>query len=329
MRTAECKEGMRIGISHTGQCRETRAVSVVKNIPPPSPCSFSPCEEGGNCEEHDGTFSCHCVQGRAGKYCQEEVEETVYTEAGFMGESYAVLDTESGPSMITRTAIEISFRTFTEEGVILLAGQRDTRRKEDYLSICLVGGHVEVRYDLGSGHSVLTSSHPVTLGTWHTMVFRRYRQDGVLQVDSGNTVRGRAPGRNKSLNIKGDMFLGGHPHINKTGEMVTTSQGLVGCVRRVRIQGHSVRIGGQGVVSCDSHPCKEGYCKNQGQCRVRERGREAVCSCRQGFRGRRCHKKKKYKAKDRRKKKKNMRKKNRILKMEREYKTPGKQNYLP
>ena len=45
-----------------------------------------------------------------------------------------------------------------------------------------------------------------------------------------------------------------------------------------------------GVVSCSVHPCKEGYCRNEGQCEAREGEREPVCSCREGFRGRRCHK---------------------------------------
>ena len=49
---------------------------------PPLLCSFSPCEAGGTCEEHDGTFTCHCGKGRTGKYCQQEVEDTAYTEAG-------------------------------------------------------------------------------------------------------------------------------------------------------------------------------------------------------------------------------------------------------
>ena len=49
---------------------------------PPHLCSFSPCEAGGTCEEHDGTFTCHCGKGRTGKYCQQEVEDTAYTEAG-------------------------------------------------------------------------------------------------------------------------------------------------------------------------------------------------------------------------------------------------------
>ena len=124
--------------------------------PPPPPCSFSPCEAGGTCEEQDGTFTCICGEGRSGKYCQQKVEETAYTEAGFMGQSYLAL--KQVPYSVTRTSIELSFRTFSKEGLILLATQ-STNSKGDFLSISLVAGHVEVRYDLGSGPSALVSSH--------------------------------------------------------------------------------------------------------------------------------------------------------------------------
>ena len=175
-----------------------------------------------------------------------------------------------------------------------------------------------MRYDLGSGPSVLVSSQPVELGSWHKLVFRRYHQDGMLQIDKSDPVRGKASGRNKSLNIKGRIYIGGHPHVNRTGDMVDISKGLQGCVKDLKIRRKSIGLGkgveSSGVVSCSSHPCGEGYCKNEGQCRVKEARMEAVCSCGQGFRGKRCHKRKKSKKKatDKRKKEKK-RNKNRTL----------------
>ena len=37
----------------------------------PSPCASSPCEGGGTCEEHDGTFTCYCRGGKAGPVLRE------------------------------------------------------------------------------------------------------------------------------------------------------------------------------------------------------------------------------------------------------------------
>ena len=109
----------------------------------------------------------------------------------------------------------------------------------------------------------------------------------MLQVDKTTPVRGRSPGRNKSLNIHGGVYVGGHPH---------TSAGMVGCVRELKIDRKSVGWGdGQeavGVVPCYDHPCGKGYCKNKGQCELREEREKPVCSCSSGFRGERCGKKK-------------------------------------
>ena len=85
-----------------------------------------------------------------------------------------------------------------------------------------------MRYDLGSGPSVLVSSQAVTLGSWHKLMFRRYHQDGMLQIDKSDPVRGKASGRNKSLNIKGALYVGGHPYMNRTGDMAGTYKGLQG-----------------------------------------------------------------------------------------------------
>ena len=316
LKKAECEEDKMIGLAYPGHChcrgmpgcRDTRAVSTMAS----APCSFSPCQAGGSCEEHDGTFTCHCVQGRSGKHCQEEVGDTAFTEAGFLGQSYAALRPVT--NFVTRTSLQLAFRTFNKDGLIFLATQRESFRG-DFLSISLVGGHVEVKYDLGSGPSVLSSSQPVSLGSWHSLVFRRYRQDGVLQVDREQVVRGRSPGRNKSLNIKGAVYVGGHPSLNNTGDLVGSDRGLEGCIKGVRIQGQRIRIGGEGgggVVPCSSHPCREGHCKNKGQCSTKETKNDAVCTCRQGFRGSRCHKRKKTKVKrkDKRKKWKKRFKKN-------------------
>ena len=277
---------------------------------PPDLCSFSPCDEGGTCEEHDGTFTCHCGKGRTGKYCEQEVKVNAYTEAGFTGQSYISLKPIS--NSVTRTSIELSFRTFNKEGLIFLVKQRNGR-KGDFLSISIVGGHVEVRYDLGSGPLVLVSSSAVTLGSWHTLVFRRYHQDGMLQIDKSDPVRGKASGRNKSLNIRGATYVGGHPYMNISGDMVGTYKGMQGCVRDLKIRRKSIGLvegveplveTAAGVVSCSSHPCSEGYCRNEGQCEVREGKRQAVCSCSQGFRGRRCHKRKEPRKKSKGRKRK-------------------------
>ena len=263
---------------------------------PPSLCSFSPCEEGGSCEEHDHTFTCHCTPGRAGRYC-EISEDTRNTEAGFTGDSFISLYPDI--SSVTRTSLELSFRSFSEQGIILL-----WLGHTDWMSVAVVRGYVEVRYELGSGVSVMVSSSPVVLGQWHRLVFRRYHRDGMMQLDQGEVVKTRGRGRNKSLNIKDKLYIGGHPYSNTSQHLVGTDRGLQGCVRDVRMMRRDVGllesvVRRQEVIQCDQHPCREGFCANNGQCEARQSrgGLKPSCSCDRHWRGRRCMKKKKRKKK--------------------------------
>ena len=36
-------------------------------------CSSNPCQDGGTCEDHDGTFTCFCSENRSGRFCQTPV----------------------------------------------------------------------------------------------------------------------------------------------------------------------------------------------------------------------------------------------------------------
>ena len=51
-------------------------------------------------------------------------------------------------SLVNRFDIKISFRSFAENGIIFYAqGSKDN----DFISLALLNGYVEFRYDLGSG----------------------------------------------------------------------------------------------------------------------------------------------------------------------------------
>ena len=215
-----------------------------------------------------------------------------------MVQSYIALRPPS--SSVITTSLQLSFRSFNKDGLIFLATQRESFRG-DYLSISLVGGHVEVRYDLGSGPSVLTSNQQVSLGSWHSLVFKRYRQDGELQGNREQTVSGRSMGRNKSLNIVGAVYVGGHPDMAMARHMVGTDKGMQGCVRDIILENKKVVMGAgaslrtAGVVPCSNHPCGKRPCRNGGQCKVNKRTQKAACTCNHRFRGRRCQKRKKKK----------------------------------
>ena len=284
----------------------TPATLPLRPPPPPPPCSFAPCEEGGTCEEHDGTFTCHCVRGRAGKYCELTAPRDSET-AGFAGDSY--VSVAPRVSSVTRTQLELSFRTFSSDGLLLL-----WLGATDWLAVAVVRGRLQVSYELGSGPAVLVAPLAVRLGEWHRLVFRRYHRDAQLQLDGGERVRGRARGRNKSLNIRDPVYIGGHPLANTSslpGLHGIQGRGLQGCVREVQLMGRrplslmedTASTRGHQLLPCGEHPCREGHCANLGQCEAvrpaASRGSRlaAVCKCGADWRGRRCLKKRKRKKK--------------------------------
>ena len=50
----------------------------------------NPCQGGGTCEEHDGTFTCFCTKDRTGDTCQTKLSDSV-SVAAFSGHSYVKL----------------------------------------------------------------------------------------------------------------------------------------------------------------------------------------------------------------------------------------------
>jgi len=214
------------------------------------------------------------------------------------------------PTSVTRTTMEMEFKPYSANGIILLARQSEGR-SGDYFSISLHRGHVEVRYNLGSGPVTLTSTHPVNLAIWNKLVVKRYRQDGMLMLNGGEVVTARAKGRNKSLNLKGYAYIGGFPALNTSSieGMVAETSNFQGCIRDLQLRGRGVSLVSNtepllvephNIKDCSEHACSQLICKNGGRCT--SRGDKARCACAKGFRGRRCHKKKKKRKKRRRKK---------------------------
>ncbi len=64
------------------------------------------------------------------------------------------------------------------------------------------------RFDLGSGPTTLESPEVVELNTFHTVVAKRFGQDGMLQLDDGVEVTGSSPGSLRSLNLGTSLYIG-------------------------------------------------------------------------------------------------------------------------
>ena len=191
-----------------------------------SPCSISPCQGGGSCEPHDGTFSCYCVHGRWGQFCEKEDRMRV---ARIGGQDYVRL--RSVPTGGPRTSVRIKIRPAKTDGVILYSFL-------DYkgnMSLALVQGHVQFRYHLGDDHLVLQSQYQVSPATWHSLVIQTYHGDAMLKLDDHDPVLG-------SLHESKFAGLGPEVVVGGAGQVA----GFTGCLKDLKLGHQSVSLVSQG-----------------------------------------------------------------------------------
>ncbi|MBN3322022.1 AGRIN protein, partial [Atractosteus spatula] len=179
-----------------------RARLVPQPKKPPRPCESHPCRHGGTCEEDGRDFTCICPAGRGGAVCEKVIR---YYIPSFGGKSYLAFTTMKAYHTM-RIAME--FRASELNGLLLFNGQNG---RKDFVSLALVSGFVELRFNTGSGTGVLTSRVRVELGKWHQVVVTRNRRSAMLSVDSEPHVTGESPPGTDGLNLDTDLFIGGVP----------------------------------------------------------------------------------------------------------------------
>ncbi|RXN26873.1 agrin-like isoform X1 [Labeo rohita] len=247
------------------------------------PCDSQPCRHGGTCEEEDNDFTCICPAGRGGAVCEKVIK---YFIPSFGGKSYLAFRTMRAYHTV-RIAME--FRASEMTGILLYNGQKG---KKDFLSLALVQGYVELRFNTGSGTASVISTVQVKRGRWHQLVVVRNRRNAMLSVDNEPSVEGQSPPGTDGLNLDTDLFIGGvlEDMIPDVKERTSVSTGLVGCIRMLDVNnfvynlqenGDSV-LYGSAVGECGNNPCLPNPCKNGASCQVKEA--EAFhCKCVNGF----------------------------------------------
>ncbi|KAI9555274.1 hypothetical protein GHT06_017789 [Daphnia sinensis] len=210
-----------------------------------SSCSSFPCLGGGTCQPLGmESFVCVCPAERTGSLCERALsqsdEEIVPAETpAFHGQSFVELKKMKAQD---KFAMEIEFKSLLTDGILLYAQQRKDF-DADYISLAIIAGHVELRFNLGNGPVVLRSLQPIRLGQWHRVVAQRYRQDGWLRLDDDEDVATTSPGEHSTLDLDTNSFLGAVPsHLAtaRTYDRIGTASGFVGCMRRVKIGRRSV-----------------------------------------------------------------------------------------
>uniref|UniRef100_A0A8C3R903 Agrin n=1 Tax=Cyanoderma ruficeps TaxID=181631 RepID=A0A8C3R903_9PASS len=249
----------------------------------PRPCQSQPCLHGGTCQDDGHDFTCSCPAGRGGAVCEKPIS---YFIPSFGGKSYLAFKTMKAYHTVR---ISMEFRALEPSGLLLYNAQKHGK---DFISLALVGGFVQLRFNTGSGTGTVTSRVRVQPGRWHTLEVTRNRRSGALAVDGEPTVSGNSPPGTDGLNLDTDLFIGGAPDDIMALERTEAGAGLRGCVRLLAIndrahdlrQGHGDVLYGTAVGQCGHDPCQPNPCRHGGTCHARD-AEMFHCQCLEGHTG--------------------------------------------
>ncbi|NWZ43878.1 AGRIN protein, partial [Brachypodius atriceps] len=211
-----------------------------------------------------------------------------YFIPSFGGRSYLAFKTMKAYHTVR---ISMEFRALEPSGLLLYNAQKHGK---DFISLALVGGFVELRFNTGSGTGRVSSRVRVQPGRWHQLEVTRNRRSGALAVDGEPQVSGHSPPGTDGLNLDTDLFIGGAPeeHMALVTERTGAGAGLRGCIRLLAIndRGHQLRQGagdvlyGSAVGQCGHDPCQPNPCHHGGTCHARD-AEMFHCQCPDGHTG--------------------------------------------
>uniref|UniRef100_A0A8C0L457 Basement membrane-specific heparan sulfate proteoglycan core protein n=1 Tax=Canis lupus dingo TaxID=286419 RepID=A0A8C0L457_CANLU len=267
-----------------GQCQDSESSSYVTR----RPCTA--CGPDATCVNRpDGRgYTCRCHLGRSGVRCEEGVTVTTPSMSGTG--SYLALPALTNTHHELR--LDVEFKPLAPDGILLFSGGK-SGPVEDFVSLAMVGGHLEFRYELGSGLAVLRSPEPLALGHWHRVSAERLNKDGSLRVNGRRPVLRSSPGKSQGLNLHTLLYLGGVEPSVRLPPATNVSAHFHGCVGEVSVNGKRLDLtysflGSRGVGQCyTSSPCERQPCQNGATC-MPAGEYEFQCLCLDGFKGDLC-----------------------------------------
>ncbi|XP_025066189.1 pikachurin isoform X2 [Alligator sinensis] len=171
-------------------------------------CDEASCINSGTCTASKAdSYMCLCPLGFKGRHC-EEAFALVIPQFNMSLRSFATTPWPLEPqNYLSFMEFEMMFRPDSENGVLLYSYDTDSK---DFLSINMVAGYVEFRFDCGSGTAVIRSEESVSLGQWHELRVSRTAKNGILQVDKQKPVEGMAEIilNDRTIDVKQDFTSG-------------------------------------------------------------------------------------------------------------------------
>lgn len=208
---------------------------------PPWTAAVDTCD----CENCSGK-RCSCGNSNT---CKSDIKVST---PRFSGSSWLALRALRGA--YKRVRLRMRIRPERARGVLLLTGEHDDL-SGDYLALILRNGHVELRFDCGSGAGILRSPEPVRLGRWNTISVYRHRWDAWLRLNNGKRVRGRSKGLFSRMTFREPVWVGGAGNTTGLQTKLGLADGLLGCVDFLRINGDTYQLMRDAVATLDISEC--------------------------------------------------------------------------
>ncbi|XP_032903835.1 basement membrane-specific heparan sulfate proteoglycan core protein isoform X4 [Amblyraja radiata] len=233
-------------------------------------------------------YNCRCHLGKSGSKCMDGVLITAPSFRG--GDSFVTYPPLT--NVHNELTIELEFKPRAPTGLMFYSsGKR--MKMIDFISVAMLNGHVEFRYELGSGLAVLRSAKTVALNKWHKLRAHRHDRAGSLTVDNEEEIRNVSPGKSLGLNLRSPMYLGGVARSDVLPKAINITEGIDGCIAKVLINGKKVDISytfsaSQNVDQCyDNSPCDRVPCLHGGRCLMTGEY-EYQCICTSDYQGEHC-----------------------------------------
>ncbi|XP_037909404.1 neurexin-1 isoform X2 [Hermetia illucens] len=174
----------------------------------------------------------------------------------------------------TSISIDFRFKTLEANGLLLYNGGR----RNDFISIELVNGHIHYTFDLGDGAITMRDKSRIHMNDnrWHSVSIRRPGpKTHILQVDDSLEVFS-APGGNLNIELNGILYIGGvfKDMYAKLPSAISSRSGFEGCLASLDLGDTSPTLTSDAVVpsslvvsGCEGPTkCSQNACANRGIC---------------------------------------------------------------